>query len=299
MSISAGSPGAVHTRHKSVLALLAAYPTESDAKKLIRRLARDKVAYAKRHGWTGPAFCPKIFSSIFDIRCKEVAHDIHGDGRILPYQNGKLWIEYHKDRPIERQRFTIFHEFAHTLFPDFCKFLPLRHNAPGKPADPEKEFENLCDIAASEMLMPIEDISADLAELQRLNFEAINGFGGRYVASIDATTHRVVEVFDSAPCAAVFLTDQQRNRPGGGPLWTKYFCKNGQFRAYLKPGTIPPARSVAFMCYGGQETTSAAKETWWIEGVPRTWLAQARKLPSVPENPDYAKVVVLLLPPGY
>src|SRR5205807_2090586 len=105
MSISAGSSGAVQARHKSVLALLAAHPGESDAKKLIRRLAREKVAYAKTHSWLGPAFCPKILSSIFGIRCKEVTHDIRGDGRILPYRDGKLWIEYRQDRPIERQRF--------------------------------------------------------------------------------------------------------------------------------------------------------------------------------------------------
>src|SRR6185437_15156974 len=105
-------------------------------------------AYAKALGWNGPAFCPKVFAGIFGIRCKEVNYEIGGEGRILPYADRKLWIEYRSQRLPERQRFTIFHEFAHTLFPDFCKFLP-HHYSGGKAKDPEKEFENLCDIAAS------------------------------------------------------------------------------------------------------------------------------------------------------
>src|SRR6186713_1050187 len=102
-------------RHPSVKALLDAHPGERDPKEVIRRLARSKVAHAKSLGWEGPPFCPKEFSSIFDIRCKEVNHAIGGDGRILVQRNGKPVIEYVSGRMPERQRFTIFHEFAHTL----------------------------------------------------------------------------------------------------------------------------------------------------------------------------------------
>src|SRR2546423_1202620 len=111
-------------KHPSVSALLAAYPGETNAKELIRRLARAKVAYAKAFGWKGPPFCPKVFASVFGIRCRPVQHDIGSEGRILPYPDGKPWIEYRGDRMEERQRFTILHEFAHTLFPDFCEFMP-------------------------------------------------------------------------------------------------------------------------------------------------------------------------------
>jgi hypothetical protein len=168
-----------------------------------------------------------------------------------------------------------------------------------KVTDPEREFETLCDNAASEMLIPFEDISADLAALTRLDVSAIDRLRTRYVASQDATTHRVVECFSAAQCAAVFLTDQRGTHSGTGPLWTKYMCKNGLFKSWLKPGTTPPRNSVALACYQGEEMTRATKETWWINGQPRTWLTQAWKLPSVPEHPDYAKVVVLLLPSGY
>jgi len=114
--------------HKSIEALLAAHPEEKNPETIIRCLAREKVAYAKKHHWAGPPYCPREFVSIFGIKCKEVEHDIDGEGRILLSRAKKLEIEYRKGRMPERQRFTIFHEFAHTLFPDYCEFIPQHHS---------------------------------------------------------------------------------------------------------------------------------------------------------------------------
>jgi hypothetical protein len=277
------------------------HPGETNPKKLIKRLAHEKVAYAKKHGWEGPPFCPKIFTSIFDIRCREVDIEIGGEGRILPHPGGRPVIEYRKGRLLERQRFTIFHEFAHTLFPDFCEYRhPLNHASPRKLADPEKDFEKLCDIAAAEMLLPHEDFRDDLTKLEPLSFETVHHLRQRYTASIDATTHRLVELADTVPCTAVFLTDQRGNHSGRGPLWVKYSCCNSLFKGYIQPGITPPQNSVGLQCFNSAaELVGPARETWWINGKPRTWLAQAAKLPEVPENPDYAKVVVLLFPSGY
>ena len=281
-------------------ALLASHPGESDPKAVIRRLARAKVAYAKSHGWSGPPFCPKELASLFGIRCREVGHDIGGDGRILLYPDGKPWIEYRAGRMPERQRFTIFHEFAHTLFPDYCEFLPRYQTPEKKLHDPEKEFEFLCDLAAAEMLLPAEEFRRDLNSAGRLGFEAVHDLRERYKASIDATTYRLVELTDSVSCAAVFFTDQKGGHPGCGPLWVKNCSKNSQFKSYLQPGVSPPTNSIVVHCFrNGAETTTPMKETWRIYGQPRTWLVQAAKLPTVIDNPDYPKVVALLLPSGY
>lgn len=294
--VSRADPG----RHESVLALLNAFPLERDPKAIIRKLARAKISIARKHGWSGPAFCPKILASLFDIRCKEVDGDIGGEGRILPYPGGKLWIEYRKGPIPERQRFTIFHEFAHTLFPDFCDFLPHHHAAPSSVKDPEKEFENLCDVAASEMLLPMEEVLDDIAKLKQISIEEFLRLSGRYHASIDATAHRFTEMISGIPCITVFLTDQKGGNTGRGPLWVKYCCRNNEFRGFIPTGVIPPATSVAIRCYrSNEQVTQSIKETWWINGKPRTWLAQAIKLPDVPQKPDYSKVAVLLLPSGY
>src|SRR4051812_47264438 len=94
---------------ESIDALLASSPGERNPKNVIRRLARQKVVYAKSLKWTGPPFCPKEFTGIFGIRCKEVTHNIGGCGRLLLTRKGQLWIEYRSGEMPERQRFTIFH----------------------------------------------------------------------------------------------------------------------------------------------------------------------------------------------
>jgi Zn-dependent peptidase ImmA (M78 family) len=286
--------------HKSIAALLAEYKGERDVKKLIRRLARQKVDSAKMKGWKGPPFCPKEFTSIFGIRCKKVNHDIDGDGRILLGRDGKPIIEYHSNRLPERQRFTIFHEFAHTLFPDFCKFLPHHQSDQTTASAAEKKFEYLCDVAASEMLFPMQEFSRDLEGFKSFSFDAVHELRKRYDASIDATIYRMIDLTQTVPCAAVFLTDQKGKHSGRGPLWVKNTAANSLFKCFIRPGETPPATSVAVQCYrNGMEVTKSVRETWWIQGNPRTWLVQAAKLPSIPDVPAYAKVVVLIFPSSY
>ncbi len=298
MHNTGGQKAGVAKHHESIEALLASHK-ERKAKPLIQRLARAQVANAKACGWQGPPFCPKIFASLFDIRCKEVHHDIGGDGRILPYPDGKLWIEYRSNAFPERQRFTIFHELAHTLFPDFCEFLPRRHRPDAKLKDLEKEFESLCDAGAAEMLLPFEDFTADLAGHGKFDFDVIHSLRRRYEASIDATTHRFVELVDGISCAAAFFTDQKQPPYRNNCLSVQYSKKSDEFKGYLTPGTTPPSDSVVLQCYRTPlETTQPAKETWWINGKPRTYLVQATKLPAF-SDPNYAKVVALFLPSSY
>jgi hypothetical protein len=224
-------------------------------------------------------------------------HDIGSEGRILPLQDRTLLIEFRSDRIPERKRFTIFHEFAHTLFPDFYEFLPHHYGQSKAPKDPERGFENLCDIAASEMLLPLENVQEDLVQCKTLCFEEFAKLSRRYVASIDATAMRLTELVDGLPCSTVFLTDQKGNNSGRGPLWVKYFCRNSLFKAFIPIGASPPPGSVAYDCYGGTQNISAlVRETWCLNGSARSWSVQAIKLPEFPESPDYAKVAVLLLP---
>jgi Zn-dependent peptidase ImmA (M78 family) len=286
-------------RHPSVAALLQAHTGDRDPKKIMRRLAREKVAFAKKLRWEGPPFCAKELCSMFGIRCFEVDHDIGGDGRILRGPDGRPRIEYAGGRMEERQRFTIFHEFAHTFFPDYCQFLPYHHGKVEPLSPAEKEFEKLCDVGASEMLFPEEDFAGDLASLDRVGFPEILGLQARFKASIDATCYKLAETANALSLCVAFLTDQKGAYEGKGPLWVRNSSGSKLFKGYLAPGTMPPTRSVAMDCYRGDANISGSvKETWWIQASPRSYLVQAAKLPTV-DNPDYPKVVVLLLPQGY
>lgn len=300
MHSSAGASPSRRAKHPSVIALLAAHPGEKNAKDLIRRLAREKVAAAKRYRWEGPPFCPKALASLFGIRCKEVRHDIGSEGRVLLYPDGSPWIEYRSGRPKERQRFTIFHEFAHTLFPDFCELVPHRHSPEKPESDPEAEVEKLCDIGASELLFPLSDFRAHSNSLPTVCCEAIRSLSQTYVASTEATIRRFVETHETLKCAAVFLTDQKGEYHGTGPLWVQYCCVSPLFKGFFPSGTIPPRTSVTLNCLkDGTAITHLAQETWWVAKNPRSYLIQALQIPPIPEAPNYPKAVALVLPTSY
>lgn len=291
------SASRVKDRHPSVQALLSHF-NEKLPKPLIRRLAQEKVSQAKKMGWSGPAFCPLKLCSFFGIRCFEVQHNIDGDGRILLGANGRPRIEFATGRMKERQVFTIFHEFAHTLFPDYCEFLPLNHN--GNHIDPEeKEFEGLCDVAAAEMLFPVEEFTADLKSLSRLHFPELLRIQERYRGSLDATCYRMADLASSVPLTFAFMTDQRGQFSGTGPLWVRHSSGNKLFKGYITPGVRPPKDSVAKTCYFEEmQSVGPSKETWWLNGSPRSFMAEAVRLPKV-NNPDYPKIVVILLPLSY
>lgn len=282
-------------KHPSITALLKAYPGKTDPKEIIRDLAREKVAYAKARRWKGPPFCPKEFASIFGMRCKEVTHDIGGDGRILVQPNGKPLIEYAKGRMPERQRFTIFHEYAHTLFPDYCDYVAHHHTPEKSLPDPEREFELLCDVAAAEMLLPVKEFGRDLLRLAPACSESVHSLRKRYNASIDATIYRAVVLETRTPLAAVFLTDQKKRFSGDGPLWVNHSSRNSQFKPFIWPGTLPPKNSATIRCLlEGVDMSTNVRETWTVKGEPQTWFVQAMRLPEILEAPAYPKVVALL-----
>jgi Zn-dependent peptidase ImmA (M78 family) len=297
MSMQKGA--APEIQHPSVGALLAAHPGESDPENLMRRLARAKIAYAKGFGWDGPPFCPIKFSSLFKVQCSEVTHDIGGDGRILLNRNGRLEIEYHKDALPERQRFTIFHEFAHMLFPDYCEFLPHHYTRDEIESLEHRQFENLCDIGATEMLFPHEEFSADLKKHSHIDLGAIEDLRKLYFASIDATTQRAIALAGNAALSAAFLMDQKGKYEGSGPLWVKYSKKTSRFNGFIWPGTCPPVNSVANKCYKTNKSYhEPCLETWSVKGQSKRFRIQATRLPDFPEDPYYPKVLVLFFPPA-
>ncbi len=299
MGLRVSTSGAPTAQHPSILALLEAHPGESDPKAIIRKLAREKVAYAKQNWWTGPAFDPHFFVSIFGIRTREIDYDIDGEGRILCERNQRLTIEYLKKRLPERQRFTIFHEFAHTLFPDYCKFVPYNHAPNSRQSEPEKKFENLCDVAAAEMLMPLEDFTRDAQNAGPLSITAVHELRKLYQASIDATAHRLVEL-SNISCAAAFLGGVESESKNGNLLPVNYLIRSTSFKCYMPRGTNINPKSIAVKCLQEDlECTDPIKETWWINGKPRSWLVQAARLPIIQDNPYYPKVLVLLLPTSY
>jgi hypothetical protein len=192
------------SEHRSIAALMQeALPGES-AEDVMRRKCRQIIAHGKSFGWEGPPFDPELLASLHDILVESSEDDFEGDGRIFP-RCGRVVIQYRPGRTIERQRFTICHEIAHTCFPDFYEFVRYQ-NANDNDDPAHREFEHLCDVGASELLMPLEEFLRNLNSASICMQHAV-ALSGQFTASIDATLKRILDLTPHS-CAAAFLTNE-------------------------------------------------------------------------------------------
>lgn len=271
--------------HPSIQALLTeALPGET-AVDVIRRKARAIIAKA-RPLWKGPPFCPIALADIEGIIVEEAPCDIRSDGRIFS-KGGRVYIQYAPGQCHERKRFTVCHELAHTLFPD-C-FMRERRRSPAEKA--EWEFEDLCNVAASEFLFPQEEFAVDVGDgvLRASRFVEL---ASRYEASIEATTRRVIHSCKKAACV-VFA--RYRPPPPGTvvSLFVQYSVTNDRFRGKFFKGMKINSKSVANSAYRDQNPLSAASESWMVHGRWRRFRVEAMPLPKV-EARDASDVAIVL-----
>jgi O-acetyl-ADP-ribose deacetylase (regulator of RNase III) len=137
--------------NKSVLALAGS----EDPIVAIERKARDLVLLARDKGWGGPPFSPIFIADL--LRLPVTANASVADACIVSV-GGKLQIQYNPTQIRERVRFSIAHEIAHSLFADVAD--EVRNRGGNKIAKDDWQLEVLCNIAASEFVMPIGSISA-------------------------------------------------------------------------------------------------------------------------------------------
>lgn len=169
----------------SVLALA----SDSDPIKLITSLARDIVLKAIQEGWQGPPYDQIQLAEYLNIPtlpCENVY-----DARIVPIGRRGVRIEYNPNRPTGRKRFSIAHEIAHTMFPDFADSI---RNRGGTYTIQENDWqlEMLCNIAAAEFTMPI-GTAMDL-ENEVLDIDNLLRLQKKFDVSTEAITHRLVKL---------------------------------------------------------------------------------------------------------
>ncbi len=291
--ISRSAKKAAVAGHRSIAALMReALPGES-AEDVIRRKCRAMVALGKSFGWDGPPFDPEILAGLHGIRVEPSLDEFEGDGRIFP-RRGKVVIQYRAGRMVERQRFTICHELAHTCFPDVYEFV-RSHSASSEDDPAHREFEHLCDFGASELLFPHEPF------LQHLGSAAVcmrhaTGLASQFVASTDATLKRIMDM-TAHSCAAVFLTDGAfKEFPvARGQMRVRWMWKSKSFKGFLKQGTLlPRGICIPGSCSEKADSFPKGRQTWWINGRPFSWYVEPLALPAIPGSPEYPRVVALL-----
>lgn len=156
--------------NKSVLSLAGT----ADPIVAMEQRARDTVLRAVDRGWTGPPFDPIKLADILGIVVRPRADIV--DARTVAVGQGGLAIEFNPGQPKERVRFSIAHEIAHSFFADCAE--EVRHRAEhANVRSDDWQLEVLCNIAASELVMPIgsfgeiRDEPLSIERLMRLRLE--------------------------------------------------------------------------------------------------------------------------------
>ena len=192
--------------HDSVLRLIERHSEIShDPEKIIRSLVQSKLAQARQsrvYKWCGPPFNPQTLASIMGIPCEESEKLFHSeDAELHPAKDGGLIIRYNPDKPKTRRNFSIAHEIVHAFFPEYQDRYKARHKA-GK-FDPDNEVEFLCDLGASEIIMPTPDFDLDV-ESMGVSLKSLRELSRRYEASLEATAIRMIRT-DLYPCTLIVL----------------------------------------------------------------------------------------------
>ena len=176
----------------------------SDPVAAIRSKARDAIErFRATFGEPTMPFDVEALASFLGIHLSEAAPSHSKDAELVPIGNGRVEIRVSADRPDTRRRFSIAHEISHTFFPNYQVKKWCRTDARHRRRDnPDDLLEKLCDIGASELILPAPWFVLDAANVT-------SGVGlvelAEYVASREATVRRFAESH-SGEIAAVFLS---------------------------------------------------------------------------------------------
>lgn len=160
-----------------------------------------------------PPVDPKMVASLQGIhRIEECELDWAG---CLLNEEERTIIRVRSTDPRSRQRFTIFHEIAHTFLPGYS-LQPQYRCTPGSRNAARDHNEQLCDLAASELLMPAEHMRRALAQ-SALDFGTVEELAQRFDASLEATARRVVSLWGRPALFVRFDLTTKPSDPHGTP----------------------------------------------------------------------------------
>src|SRR5258706_3381805 len=162
-------------KNKSVLSLIQEH-NNPDPGEIMRQKTREMVLGAFEKGWNGPPFDPFKLARLFNINI--APNESIYDARIL-IVNDKFQIEYNPYQNPTRINFSVSHELGHILFSDWHE--TVRNREEDKVGE-LWELEFLCDIAASEILLPYAEFAQEANSLP-LNMNSLLEISNKYQAS--------------------------------------------------------------------------------------------------------------------
>lgn len=252
--------------------------SEGDPVEVITSRARAIVVNALDAGWAGPPFDP-VELATRHLRLQVTPTDDVREARTVPAGQSAR-IEYNPNRPRERRRYSIAHEIAHTLFPDYADRVRHRgtRHASAKPDD--WQLEMLCNLAAAEFLMPVGTLPHQMQRTD-LRIDNLTQLRSRFDVSMEALLLRSIRMA-VVPCA-VFAASRVEDGRNEGRYRLEYLIPSRGWTPAVPPRTLLPIDTRVAECTAIAFTTKGLEdwqgERLHVESVgipPYPWSSSPR-----------------------
>jgi len=218
---------------------------------------RKIILKAMDEGWQGPPF--DVFSLAHRLGLSVVPREDVLDARLVVKMGGAQ-IEYNPNRSLSRIRFSVAHEIAHTLFPDYEESI---HNRSGETerAD-EWQLELLCNIAAAEILMPTGPSWIDQERIA-VTIDNTIEVSDKFRVSMEAALLRLGK--STIQPVTIFAAARERDEKNAD-FRIDYVVNSPTSSVNLRAGMKIPSESVLSECTAIGWT--AKKREKWIADLP-------------------------------
>jgi Zn-dependent peptidase ImmA (M78 family) len=240
-----------------------------DPIQVITDRAQKIVLEALENGWSGPPYDPFILAELRKIRLVP-SQDVV-DARTTANAAGTFTTEFNPSRPRARIRYSIAHEIAHTLFPDCAQAVRHRGFHEDVTAD-NWQLESLCNIAASEILMPYGTLKKE--ETEEVTVNIVGSLRKKFEVSSEAVLWRLTRLTDR-PCLAFAA-----RRDSSARYTVDYAVPSRAWRQSIRRGFLLPKNTKAHECTAIGYTTSKTRERWFA--ALGEWLVEYLGIPPYP-----------------
>ena len=223
---------------------------------MIREATQALVLRALETGWEGPPFNPLYIARMLDVQVE--ANSSIADARLVEVEGGAK-IEFNPQQARERVRFSIAHEVAHLLFPDWNN--EIRNRGEQVTVDDQWQLEMLCNLAASEFVLPIGSLEATSTVP---SIEILMRGRREYDVSAEAFLIRVVNVSNQP--VGVFFASPTLSALGDRSYRIDYYIASPTASRLKVRGSRIPTSSVIHNCTAIGHTDSAVED--WFAGSP-------------------------------
>ena len=194
---------------------------------------------------------------MLEVEVQIEANSSVADARLVATESGPK-IEFNPQQPRERVRFSIAHEIAHLLFPDWSE--QVRNRGGDRTVD-DWQLEMLCNLAASEFVLPIGSLSAaskipSIEELMRQR--------RKYDVSAEAFLIRLAKI--SKQPIGIFVSSPIVSENGRRYYKIDYFVSSPTAPKILLSGMAIPDESIVHRCTAIGHTDHSDES--WVVGSP-------------------------------